>query len=58
MESVADAYDYALAKSFVATLKRELLHRHSWPSRKRPVRVRISVHRVLHNLRRRHSTLV
>ena len=33
MGSVADSYDNTLAESFISTLKRELLHRHSWPSR-------------------------
>jgi putative transposase len=33
MGSVADAFDNALAESFISTLKRELLHRYSWPSR-------------------------
>lgn len=33
MGSVADAYDYSVAESFVSTLKRELSHRHSWPTR-------------------------
>ena len=33
MGSVADAYDNSMAESFVSTLKRELIHRHSWPSR-------------------------
>jgi putative transposase len=33
MGSVADAYDNALAESFISTLKRELLHRHSLPSK-------------------------
>jgi putative transposase len=33
MGSVADAYDNAMAESFVSTLKRELIHRHSWPKR-------------------------
>ena len=40
MGSVADAFDNALAESFISTLKRELFHRHSWPSRER-VRVGI-----------------
>jgi putative transposase len=31
--SVGDAYDNSMAESFVSTLKRELIHRHSWPSR-------------------------
>jgi transposase InsO family protein len=33
MGPVADAHDNAPAESFVSTLERELLHRHSWPSR-------------------------
>jgi putative transposase len=33
MGSVADAYDNSMAESFVSTLKRELIHLHSWPSR-------------------------
>jgi putative transposase len=33
MGSVGSAYDNAMAESFVATLKSELLYRHSWPTR-------------------------
>ena len=33
MGSVADAYDNSMAESFVSTLKRELIHRYSWPTR-------------------------
>jgi hypothetical protein len=33
MGSVADAYDNSMAESFVSTLKRELIHRNSWPNR-------------------------
>ncbi len=33
MGSVAEAYDNSMAESFVSTLKREPIHRHSWPSR-------------------------
>ena len=33
MGSVGDAYDNAVAESFFATLKVELLHRHHWPTR-------------------------
>jgi hypothetical protein len=33
MGSVADAYDNSMAESSVSTLKRELIHRHSWPNR-------------------------
>ena len=33
MGSVGSAYDNALAESFIATLKSELLYGHSWPRR-------------------------
>jgi len=57
MGSVADAYDNALAESFVSTLKRELLHRHSWPS-KESLRVAIFEYiECFYNPRRRHSSL-
>jgi putative transposase len=57
MGSVADAFDNALAESFISTLKRELLHRHSWPSRES---VRVAIFEYLecfYNPRRRHSSL-
>jgi putative transposase len=57
MGSVADAYDNSMAESFVSTLKRELLHRHSWPSRQ-SVRVAIFEYiECFYNPRRRHSAL-
>ena len=57
MGSAADAYDNALAESFISTLKRELLHRHSWPS-KESVRVGIFEYiECFYNPRRRHSSL-
>ena len=57
MGSVADAYDNALAESFISTLKRELLHRHSWPS-KESVRAGIFEYiECFYNPRRRHSSL-
>src|SRR5216684_8910000 len=34
MGSTRDAYDNAVAESFFATLKKELVHRHSWPTRR------------------------
>jgi transposase InsO family protein len=52
MGSVADAYDDALAESFVSTLKRELLHRYSWPSRES---VRIGI---FENIQRASTTRV
>jgi hypothetical protein len=34
MGSKGDAYDNAVAESFFATLKKELIHRASWPTRR------------------------
>ncbi len=57
MGSVADAYDNAPAESFVATLKTELLHRRSWPTRE-AARVAIFEYiECFYNPRRRHSAL-
>ncbi len=52
-----DAYDNALAESFMATLKSELLHRHSWPTRER---LRVAIFEYVegfYNRKRRHSAL-
>jgi len=57
MGSVADAYDNSMAESFLSTLKRELVHRHSWPSGQM---ARTSIFEYIesfYNTRRRHSTL-
>jgi putative transposase len=57
MGSVADAYDNSMAESFVSTLKRELINRHSWPSRQM---VRTAIFEYMegfYNTRRRHSAL-
>jgi putative transposase len=57
MGSVADAFDNALAESFISTLKRELLHRHWWPSRE-SVRAGIFEYiECFYNPHRRHSSL-
>jgi putative transposase len=57
MGSVSDAYDNALAESFVASLKTELLYRRSWPTRE-SVRVAIFEYiEAFYNSRRRHSAL-
>jgi putative transposase len=40
MGSVGDAYDNALAESFISTLKTELIDRRSWPTRQE---VRVAV---------------
>jgi len=57
MGSVADAYDNSMAESFVSTLKPELIHRHSWPSRQT---ARMAIFEYIdgfYNTHRRHSAL-
>jgi putative transposase len=57
MGQVGSAYDNALAESFVATLKTELLYRVSWPTRQA---VRTAIFEYIegfYNTRRRHSAL-
>jgi len=57
MGRVGSAYDNALAESFVATLKTELLYRVSWPTRQA---VRTAIFEYIegfYNTRRRHSAL-
>jgi putative transposase len=57
MGSIADAYDNSMAESFVSTLKRELIHLHSWPSRQK-ARSAISEYiEGFYKTRRRHSAL-
>src|SRR3712207_329351 len=57
MGSVADAYDNSMAESFVSTLKRELIHRHSWPSRQMARTAIFEYIEGFYNTRRRHSAL-
>jgi putative transposase len=57
MGSVADAYDNSMAESFVSTLKRELIHRHSWPSRQMARTAIFEYIETFYNPRRRHSAL-
>ena len=57
MGRVGSAYDNALAESFVATLKTELLYRSNWPTRQV---VRTAIFEYIegfYNTRRRHSSL-
>ena len=57
MGRVGSAHDNALAESFVATLKTELLYRVSWPTRQA---VRTAIFEYIegfYNTRRRHSAL-
>ena len=57
MGSVADAYDNAMAEIFVSTLKRELIHRHSWPTRQIARTAVFEYIEGFYNTRRRHSAL-
>ena len=57
MGSRGDAYDNAVAETFFATLKKELVNRRSWPSR---LELRSAVFEYIeafYNRQRRHSTL-
>lgn len=57
MGSRGDAYDNALAESFMATLKTELIERRSWPTRQA---ARTAIYNYIegwYNPRRRHSAL-
>jgi putative transposase len=57
MSSVADPYDNAVAESFVASLKRELVDRFSWPSRESVRSACFEFIEVFYNRRRLHSAL-
>jgi putative transposase len=57
MGSVADAFDNALAESFFATLKEELVYRRSWPTRHELEMEVFSYIEGFYNPRRRHSRL-
>ena len=54
---VGSAYDNALAESFVATLKTELLYRSSWPTRQMARPAIFEYIEGFYNTRRRHSAL-
>src|SRR5207244_9162178 len=56
MGSVGDAYDNAAAESFFATLKRELVHRHRFPTRAAARTAIFEFIEVFYNRRRLHST--
>ena len=57
MGSKGDCYDNAVAESFFATLKKELVHRRSWPTRRELTSRGLRVRRRLLQPTRRHSTL-
>jgi len=50
-------WDNAVAESFFATLKTELIHRHAWPTRKAATSAIFDYIEGWYNTRRRHSTL-
>jgi putative transposase len=57
MGQVGSAYDNALAESFVATLKKELLYRNAWPTRQAARTAIFEYVEGFYNPRRRHSAL-
>ena len=57
MGSKGDCYDNAVAESFFATLKKELIHRRSWPTRAELRTEVFDYIEVFYNRQRRHSTL-
>lgn len=57
MGSRGDAYDNAVAESFFATLKKELIHRRSWPTRRELGAAVFEYIEAFYNRDRRHSTL-
>lgn len=57
MGSVGDCFDNAVAESFFATLKAELLHRQIWPTRAAARLAIFEFIAVWYNRQRRHSTL-
>ena len=57
MGQVGTAYDNALAESFVATLKTELLYRNAWPTRQAARTAIFEYVEGFYNPRRRHSAL-
>ncbi len=57
MGSRGDAYDNAVAESFFATIKKELVHRQPWPTRRELGAAVFEYIEGFYNRQRRHSTL-
>jgi len=57
MGRVADCFDNALAESFFATLKCELLYQRSWPTKQEARSAIVHWIEAIYNRRRRHSSL-
>lgn len=56
MGSKGDCFDNAVAESFFATLKKELVHRRSWPTRRELISEVFEFVEGFYNTTRRHST--
>ena len=57
MGSKGDCFDNAVAESFFATLKKELIRRRSWPTRAELRTAVFDYIEIFYNATRRHSTL-
>jgi putative transposase len=57
MGSKGDCCDNAVAESFFATLKKELVHRQSWPTRRQLTAEVFEYIEAFYNRQRLHSTL-
>ncbi|MFN8130580.1 MAG: IS3 family transposase, partial [Solirubrobacteraceae bacterium] len=57
MSSRGDCFDNAVAESFFATLKKELIRRQSWPTRAELRQAVFEYIELFYNATRRHSTL-
>ena len=57
MGKVGVCWDNAVAESFFATLKTELIHRQAWPTRKAARQATFEYNEGWYNTRRRHSSL-
>jgi putative transposase len=57
MGAVGTAYDNAVAESFFATFKKDLIHRSPWPTRDGAKLATFDYIEVFYNRQRRHSTL-
>jgi len=57
MGSKGDCFDNAVAESFFATLKKELIHRRSWPTKAELCTELFDYIETFYNRKRRHSTL-
>jgi putative transposase len=57
MGSRGDCFDNAVAESFFATIKKELVHRHPWPTKRDLSSAIFEYIEAFYNRQRRHSTL-